>query len=553
MHQWLLPSLSEVLAQAAPRVGARVAAPGAEVDAVAAMSAAEMGRSYGSIAKQRVRAEREWWGAIAALNVLLEATLPELVESVALAPGVRKQHVNKPAKQGVVLAGPSCMLTQPTLNARLASWVFTAKALDAFAWMPFQLPPAASSQEATEVLDTTPALPVLPGDPLAAEQFCLVLTSAFSLVMVLGEKPTGEPAFSFSFDPEVVESAWRSLRPRALLTSPQQVERLDALIAEFTPTVPHYKIVMQFSQLLLQHLPDPLDLETEAVGASHLVTHTLEAGTVHLSTEPLPELMTTDLAPESMPLEADEIGEDPTEAKSNLDVELLQAIAHEVRTPLTTIRTLTRLLLKRKDLAPEVLKRLEIIDRECNEQIDRFGLIFRAVELETSAVKRPPVALASTSIDQVLQQSIPRWEKQASLRNLTLKVLLPQKMPMVVSDPTMLDQALTSLIERFTRNLPSGSHIQVQVMLAGSQLKLQLQSELRSEADQPCHTSHSARSALKSIGQLLMFQPETGSLSLSLGVTKNLFQALGGKLIVRERPQQGEVMTIFLPLEVSHS
>jgi signal transduction histidine kinase len=48
-----------------------------------------------------------------------------------------------------------------------------------------------------------------------------------------------------------------------------------------------------------------------------------------------------------------------------------------------------------------------------------------------------------------------------------------------------------------------------------------------------------------------MFQPETGSLSLNLNVTKHLFQALGGKLIVRQRPQEGEVMTIFLPLEVS--
>ena len=558
VHQWLLPSLSEVLAQATSNAGEcnageRVAAPAAEVGVVSVMPDAETGRSYGSIAKQQVRAEREWWGAIAALNVLLEATLPDLAEPVATAQSSRKQHFHWQAKQGLILAGPSCMLTQPTLNARLASWVFTPKALDAFAWMPFQLPPAASSPESAQVPDTTPALPVLPGDPLAAEQFCLVLTSAFSLVMVLGEKATGEPTFSFSFDPEVVQSAWRSLRPRALLTSPQQVERLDALVAEFTPTVPHYKIVMQFSQLLLQHLPDPIDLESEVLDSSHSVTHTFDTGTVHLSPEPLSELTDASVATASMPSEVHATVDAVAEAKSNLDVELLQAIAHEVRTPLTTIRTLTRLLLKRKDLAPEVLKRLEIIDRECNEQIDRFGLIFRAVELETSAVKRPPVALASTSIDQVLQQSIPRWEKQASLRNLTLKVLLPQKMPMVVSDPTMLDQALTSLIERFTRNLPSGSHIQVQVMLAGSQLKLQLQSELRSEADQPSPTSHSARSALKSIGQLLMFQPETGSLSLSLGVTKNLFQALGGKLIVREKPQQGEVMTIFLPLEVSHS
>ncbi|MCY7277683.1 MAG: ATP-binding protein, partial [Phormidesmis sp. CAN_BIN44] len=44
-------------------------------------------------------------------------------------------------------------------------------------------------------------------------------------------------------------------------------------------------------------------------------------------------------------------------------------------------------------------------------------------------------------------------------------------------------------------------------------------------------------------------QPETGSLSLNLSVTKNLFQALGGKLIVRQRPERGEVFTLFLPLE----
>jgi signal transduction histidine kinase len=49
---------------------------------------------------------------------------------------------------------------------------------------------------------------------------------------------------------------------------------------------------------------------------------------------------------------------------------------------------------------------------------------------------------------------------------------------------------------------------------------------------------------------LLTFQPETGNLSLNLNVTKNLFQLLGGKLVVRQSPQQGEVLTIFLPLSM---
>jgi hypothetical protein len=51
-----------------------------------------------------------------------------------------------------------------------------------------------------------------------------------------------------------------------------------------------------------------------------------------------------------------------------------------------------------------------------------------------------------------------------------------------------------------------------------------------------------------SLGQLLMFQPETGAITLNIAATKHLFQAIGGKLIVRQRPQNGEVLTIFLPV-----
>jgi K+-sensing histidine kinase KdpD len=103
-----------------------------------------------------------------------------------------------------------------------------------------------------------------------------------------------------------------------------------------------------------------------------------------------------------------------------------------------------------------------------------------------------------------------------------------------------LDQVLTNVIQNFTSTLPTGSHVQVEVTPAGSQLKLQLVSETA----QAC----SSLSPFKALGQVLMFQPETGNLSLNLSVTKNLFEAIGGKLLIRQRPKQGNVMTIFLPI-----
>jgi len=57
----------------------------------------------------------------------------------------------------------------------------------------------------------------------------------------------------------------------------------------------------------------------------------------------------------------------------------------------------------------------------------------------------------------------------------------------------------------------------------------------------------------KSLGQLLTFQPATGCLSLNLDATKNIFQALGGKLTVRQRQEQGKELTIFLPLGNSYN
>ena len=489
-----------------------------------------------------MRAEQQWQGAIAALEqLLLQLASFSTLEDTQAPPDCA-------ASQGVMLAGPSAILSHLALMQKFQSWIFSSEGSTSTT-------PLLSANDIHQpeqvAVRTLKSLPLLPADPLAGEPFCLVLTQHFGLVMALGENAAGDPAFLFSFEPDTVQAGWQLLQPRVMLSSQGQVEELSAAIAQFPPPEPTYRLVMQFSRLLLQHLPDWTEL-------THEQPHNLTASP---QPSPRPKPPTARGAKDPVQHSSNQRSsfsgrlETLSDATANsLDIELLQAVAHEVRTPLTTIRTLTRLLLKHKTLAPTVKKRLDAIDRECTEQIDRFGLIFRAVELETAPVKHPPVCLTATSLDKVLQHSIPRWQQQASRHNLSLDVSLPKQLPMVVSDPVMLDQVLMGLIETFTRNLPGGSYIRVQVMLAGDQLKLQLQSRSRSEdnlshADETSQ-SHFAETA-KPIGQILMFQPETGSLSLNLAVTKQLFQALGGRLIVRQRPNQGKVMTIFLPLELS--
>lgn len=552
--KWLLPSISEVLARREQIGTDNVVSQVGEKTLTQNSSRRVTSRT----ARERVKAEREWCGAIAALENLLLQVLDvsqlDTNEGEQYVPNffgdgerygpatmrVPLQSMPTPVK-GLVLAGPVPVFSHPAVISNLQTGIFTAEPFNALALMPFQLPPATTTCTESPVNDAL-ELPLLPSDSLAVEQFCLVFTPSLSLVMVLGENPSGVPAFQFSFDPEDVQQAWRSLRARVLLASPHHINYLDTLVRQFAPTAPDYRIVMQFSREMLKHLPDlPTELEHQPMartpqqddgrnpacnrqGEQLVRSEQLGVSEISNSPSPTPNLQT-----------------------STLDVELLQALTHEIRTPLTTIRTLTQLLLKRRELPADISRRLEIIDRECTEQINRMELIFRAVELATSEVKEGPVHLTTMSLSQLLQQSIPQWQKQAMRRNVTLDVVLPQKLPAVVSNPVMLDQVLTGLMENFTRSLPAGGHIQVEVIPAGDQLKLQLQSQPHPDETGKLSTPDSKR---KSIGQLLMFQPETGSLSLNMNVTKNLVQALGGKLIVRQRPQQGEVLTIFLPLEV---
>ncbi|BAZ42952.1 histidine kinase [Calothrix sp. NIES-4101] len=487
MYKWILPSLSEVLA------------------------ANHINMAVGSSAK----AERQWRLSIAVTEKLLLNTLTRTSPS----PNDQKNN-----NRGLVLAAPAPVFSQLKLIHNLETITFTAKPFNPLALMPFQMPTVVESEIETSTNEAI--LPLLAADPLGKEQFCLVFTPKFQLVLVLAENENGEKVFSFSFEPEIVQQAWKILGARVMMVNPDEFTYLAELVQEYCDDVtPDFRILMEFSQLLLAEFPEEEDKSVRGYGGQEEKDNNEE---IHNSS-------------------FSEYSQGTIPSCHRSDVELLQAFAHEVRTPLATIRTVTRMLLKHKDLPATVMKRLEMIDRECTEQIDRMELLFRAAELETSTAKNTAgTQLAPMCLEQVLQQSIPRWQQAASRRNLTLDVVLPQKLPTVVSNPNMLDRVLTNLIENFTRSLPAGSQIQVHVIPAGNQLKLQLLPQVK---DEDTATAASCTPPIrKAIGQLLMFQPETGTISLNLAATKHLFQAIGGKLIVRQRPQQGEVMTIFLPL-----
>lgn len=475
--------------------------------------------------------EAEWRAAIAALTQLLP-TLPR--DS-----GTDGDRPLRP--EGLAISGPLPVLNEADFGGRLETWVVTPQPLaDALQGQRVLLP-----AHSTSPLDTSPstAMRILPlplDTPLLTERFCILVTPALSVALVLGPPTGGQPCFQYSFDPQVLLALWQHIQQSVAETAQVSLESLDQRFGEIL-SPPDFRVITHFTQVMMAHLPHRRSTAVTMEERGNLQFSQWHNGHNGRRHQP----------PSVAHLTAAKVGPtlDGAVATPGPDAELLRAMAHEIRTPLTTIRTLTRSLLRRKDVTDEAKKRLSRIDEECTQQIDRFNLIFKAVELETMERERPRSALTPIALTQIFQDAIPRWQQQAQRRNLKLDVTLPPDLPRVTSDPTLLNEVLTGVVEWFTQCLPPQSHVHMHVMLAGHQLKLQFEADPIAVACSLTDEGTAKRQTMKSVGQLLTVVPETGGVSLNLDVTKNLFEFLGGKLILRQKPEQGEVLTAFLPLD----
>ncbi len=225
------------------------------------------------------------------------------------------------------------------------------------------------------------------------------------------------------------------------------------------------------------------------------------------------------------------------------EAKLLQAISHEVRTPLATIRTLIGSTIRKFSMDESMRNRLIQIDNECNEQIDRFGLIFNAAELVCNDVS-PPNQLARINLGEILYKLSPIWSKQLKRRGIALKIDIPKQLPEILSDSEKLELMLRGLIDKNTRGLREGSMLILELQPAGQKLKLELKvKKFHSGKNEISYKENGS-----DIGPVLNWNPQTGSLQLSQIATQKLLASLGGH--VTQRRDTG--LTVFFPIASSN-
>ena len=427
---------------------------------------------------------RQWWAALACLQE--EFLLPLQPNS------------------GLWLASPLPALYEPELLRHLQGWVWAPEELGSLLQPAAPLLPGQAPAHKAGAYDPGRFTRLPLGAADGTDQLLLVITPQLQIAMALHGPVDGRQLLVRS-DPASLSAALALLDERLQRSAPEEGLRLRQALQALGSLESDSHLAASFWPRLAERL------------AAMAPSVTLQ------------------------PLVHRRAGSDEGRGGSSSELALLEALTHEVRTPLATIRTLIRSLLRRQDLTELVRQRLQQIDGECSEQIDRFGLIFHAAELQRQPAAPKPQDLARTDLAQLLQQLEPLWRHQLQRRGLELVLEIGADLSPVLSDPSRLETMLGGLMDRYSRRLTAGSTLVISLEPAGSRLRLHLGAAGASRFQAGFDSDLGSRQA---VGPVLSWNPETGSLQLSRQATARLFHSLGGRLT----EGSGRGLTVFFPL-----
>jgi two-component system sensor histidine kinase KdpD len=152
-------------------------------------------------------------------------------------------------------------------------------------------------------------------------------------------------------------------------------------------------------------------------------------------------------------------------AKRNeqLKAALLDALTHNLRTPLTSIKAAVTALIRARTWAPnsELSSdgRLELL-QVINEESDRLNRFIEGLSTPESEERAQPLHLREVSIGDIVRSGLHRAE--TVIRDHRVVVEIPEALPPVSVDPASITEVIYILLDNASKYAPAGSTITVQ-------------------------------------------------------------------------------------------
>jgi len=226
-----------------------------------------------------------------------------------------------------------------------------------------------------------------------------------------------------------------------------------------------------------------------------------------------------------------------SEQSERLSKTLLDAMAHEVRTPLAAIQSATSNLVQFGNDGMSVGHYSMISEiQEATERLNRLiGKIMHITRLESGHVK-PKLELQE--VGDLIR--VAEHETRSELQRHNFKIEIAPGLPEVSMDFQLMLYALTNLLSNAAHHTPENTQVRLRASIADSSLILAV------EDAGPGIPANLVRNLFSKFSRGPSARP--GGVGLGLSLVKGFVEAQGGKVSASNRPQGGAVFTIRMPL-----
>jgi two-component system sensor histidine kinase KdpD len=240
------------------------------------------------------------------------------------------------------------------------------------------------------------------------------------------------------------------------------------------------------------------------------------------------------MAVEARRLRVDAANADLLAEANALRAALLQAVSHDFRTPLSTIKASASGLLHTDAAFSEADRRLLLVD--IDEAADRLDRMVRDL-LDMSRLQVGALDLTLRSV--ALEETVAAALAGLAVSQGRVEVEVPDSLPTVLADGALLERAVANLVSNAVAWSPVGSAVKVQAGQIGSSIDLRI-------VDRGPGIPLDDRERIFLPFQRLGDRSNDAGVGLGLAIAKGFIEAMGARLSLDDTPGGGLTMTIRL-------
>ncbi len=216
---------------------------------------------------------------------------------------------------------------------------------------------------------------------------------------------------------------------------------------------------------------------------------------------------------------------------------LASGVAHEIRNPLTALKTFVEYFPKKKN-DPAFIAKFESI---ASTEINRIESILN----ELLAFAKPsPLSLTDTDIKKTLEHALNLTANQLGKNKVEVKTDFSNDLPLIKADTNKLLQVFINLILNANDAMPDGGTLII--MTRGSGLVV---SDSSNPSIKITFTDTGCGIEPKDLSKIFepFFSTKEKGTGLGLAIVKGIIEDHGGKITVKSTKNQGTAFTITLP------